>query len=583
MKRVHDHIRQLVPACVVLLAAASAFVAIRQSLTVVPLLDYAYLVENAYRISQGEMPYRDFFLVLTPGTYLVAALLMRLTGGYTHLSQLGLTVTVAVGSVILTYDSVRRFVRSPGTRLAFLLPLLFTGHALYPFPLYDIWCVAAILLHLSVWFRITERQRHWIWHVLSGVLATLPFYMKQNTGGAYLAGFSLIMLLSCLWSRRKSDVTALAAFVAGAAVSLGVFVFWLYSQQAWAAFVYQAFVFPRSIKQPERELVTILKQYGSYADTVRRAWAPLLSLGAGLLLAELFSRLGSGSRYRLVRVLPALLSGVVTVLLAGFLLWAGERVDSRELYPMAVLWVYATTFLIAAGSMVFRWRRELRVPHTAWHLLPLPLLLTANVTYLSHHIVGSSYGLWPLWAILAAWSAGTIHRLFPRWHLTAAIWIICVFITGIVGRAWVTKEALGYVRQDGPPASAAHPRLAGLAVPGTWLPELTDLIAYTEAAIPREDAVAFVPGEDPFFALTGRRNPLPFVQLQLGTYPVVYELLARQIHDSGAEWLIVKTDWQLQPYLGLVDLTAEWSLLPWYYEQVHELKSYRIYRRREPN
>ena len=48
-------------------------------------LDGTYLVENFSRIAQGELPYRDFYLLLTPAHYLWNGFLIWATGECTAL------------------------------------------------------------------------------------------------------------------------------------------------------------------------------------------------------------------------------------------------------------------------------------------------------------------------------------------------------------------------------------------------------------------------------------------------------------------------------------------------------------------
>src|SRR5579863_2719787 len=44
------------------------------------LWDLSYILENSYRISLGDLPYRDFPFPYAPGTFLIQALLIKLTG-----------------------------------------------------------------------------------------------------------------------------------------------------------------------------------------------------------------------------------------------------------------------------------------------------------------------------------------------------------------------------------------------------------------------------------------------------------------------------------------------------------------------
>src|SRR5882724_5981504 len=63
-----------------LLALASASVVFWQNARLAVLWDLSYILENSYRISLGEVPYRDFPFPYAPLTFLTQAALIKLTG-----------------------------------------------------------------------------------------------------------------------------------------------------------------------------------------------------------------------------------------------------------------------------------------------------------------------------------------------------------------------------------------------------------------------------------------------------------------------------------------------------------------------
>src|SRR5713226_5222639 len=58
----------------------TALVVVWQSTRLGVLWDLSYVLENSYRLSLGEIPYRDFPFVHAPLTFLVQAALIKLTG-----------------------------------------------------------------------------------------------------------------------------------------------------------------------------------------------------------------------------------------------------------------------------------------------------------------------------------------------------------------------------------------------------------------------------------------------------------------------------------------------------------------------
>src|SRR3990167_3538620 len=122
---------------VLLLAVTASLIAAYQSGRVWPMIDYAYQMENGYRILLGQVPYKDFGLVLMPGTYWVIAGLMKLFG-VSNMVQVLYTSLIAGLTIPLAYFILSKINDDPLFNLILTSPLIFTGHALYPFPSYDI-------------------------------------------------------------------------------------------------------------------------------------------------------------------------------------------------------------------------------------------------------------------------------------------------------------------------------------------------------------------------------------------------------------------------------------------------------------
>src|SRR6267378_7957854 len=59
---------------------ATAAVVVWQNLRLGILWDLSYILENSFRISVGDVPYRDFPFPYAPLTFLVQAALIKLTG-----------------------------------------------------------------------------------------------------------------------------------------------------------------------------------------------------------------------------------------------------------------------------------------------------------------------------------------------------------------------------------------------------------------------------------------------------------------------------------------------------------------------
>src|SRR5262249_2931075 len=62
------------------LFTATAAIVVWQNSRLGVLWDLSYILENSYRISLGDMPYRDFPFPYAPLTFLIQAVIIKLTG-----------------------------------------------------------------------------------------------------------------------------------------------------------------------------------------------------------------------------------------------------------------------------------------------------------------------------------------------------------------------------------------------------------------------------------------------------------------------------------------------------------------------
>src|SRR2546426_1112079 len=129
---------------------ATALVVVWQNSRLAVLWDLSYTLENSYRISLGDIPYRDFPFAHAPLTFLIQAALIKLTGRvYWH--HVAYCAIVGGLSTVLTWRIMQNVLRSAVTHarlLAFLLslPLIPLGiYCVFPHPFYDPDCSFAIL------------------------------------------------------------------------------------------------------------------------------------------------------------------------------------------------------------------------------------------------------------------------------------------------------------------------------------------------------------------------------------------------------------------------------------------------------
>src|SRR5580692_7686453 len=167
-------------------------VVIWQNSRLAVLWDLSYILENSYRISLGDLPYRDFPFPYAPATFLIQSLLIRLTGRVFFHHVLYCAIVGGLGT-LLTWRILIHVLRGamPAFRLvAFLLaaPLTALGiYCVFPHPFYDPDCTFVILCDILLLLHLERKGFPPLRAFLTGIVLVVPLFVKQNTGLAFLA------------------------------------------------------------------------------------------------------------------------------------------------------------------------------------------------------------------------------------------------------------------------------------------------------------------------------------------------------------------------------------------------------------
>ena len=235
-----------------ILSFATAAFVVWQNLRLGILWDLSYILETSYRISLGDVPYRDFPLPFAPLTFLVQATLIKLTGRvYFHHV---IYAAVAGGlATLLTWRILLDLLQEKVAyaRLVALLltaPLVFLGiYSVFPHPFYDCDCTLAILLAILLLLRLQHKDFPPFRAFFTGAIRRRSAFVKQNTGLAFLAAtvLSLTVLMAIEWGiagqrvdtpgRSPGAASALALAVTLIHLTAGVTNYWHWTVQFAAA------------------------------------------------------------------------------------------------------------------------------------------------------------------------------------------------------------------------------------------------------------------------------------------------------------------------------------------------------------
>ena len=552
-----------------LLFFATAAVVVWQNLRLGVLWDLSYILETSYRISLGDVPYRDFPLPYAPLTFLIQAALIKLTGRVFFHHVLYCAIVGGLATV-LTWRVLLNLLRGAVTSarlMAFLLsaPLTVLGiYSIFPHPFYDPDCTFAIMLCVLLLLQLERKGFPSLRAFLSGVALVVPLFVKQNTGLAFLgsAGLALAVLMGIeAWHHRP--VRGYAWLMAGTAAGLFSALFVIHITAGLTNYERWTIQFAASRRMPQlADMLTVYQSHllpwwiGAFAAGTLVLW---LNRKGGRVLAMLSGSLMS---------LPFAWTWIYLLI---------DRDPSERAERLLALWPFVLVVSLLVALLSFRRSAGTRL------ILPYILIGTVNGAFLSQQLWGSTYALWPLLMVLVA---GTIAALAARWKERsvwemlplASVLAVSLLVSG-GSYAW-SHERLDYANlSEGELVRSNLPALIGLSVRGPWIPQFEELVRFAEREIPREDGLLMIPGEDLFYYTTGRHPRFPVLMFDRTVNPYSPEEILELSRARNIRWLVVKRSLQLnEEPVGNKKRLLE--LLGQDFKQVASLDNYDVHRRK---
>ena len=215
------------------------------------LLDEGSTAAQALRIVNGELIYRDFFTVVTPGSYYTVAWLLQMFGESLMVLRWTALVTGLL-IVLVTLIVARRVMTWPFAAGAALMTTVWGWFLVTP-NFYSLQAALLTLIALWCYLRYVEGAgTRWI--VIAGIVTGLTVLVKQNVG-AYAA----VALVATMWMSRLFDPAArwrgrlwtTALFIGGICMSLLPALLLLILAGA-GPYLYESWVYYPLAKYPER-------------------------------------------------------------------------------------------------------------------------------------------------------------------------------------------------------------------------------------------------------------------------------------------------------------------------------------------
>ena len=466
-------------------AVASAAIVIWQNSHVAVLWDLSYILENSYRISLGQIPYRDFPFPYPPLTFLTQAALIKLTGRVFFHHVIYCAVVNGL-SVLLTWRILLRILYATTNKrlLALVLttPLaVLSVYGIFPHPFYDCDCTFVVLVCLFLLSRFqhgaadgTRENGDAAIHVSSvlesffaGVLLIIPFFTKQNTGGAFLiSAVGCLVLLFLIDIYNRQNISKYILLFAGLTMSVCVAILLIHHFAGLHNYYRWTFRFAA-----QRRMPAFADMIGMYKDTNTVWW--LLPVVVGLVLLWLSRRNRQIGWLSVVLILVPFVWPVIYLVLDTD---ASERAER-----LVNLWPSVLILSVVAIVPVIR-RRSV-----ADLLVPSIVIATVHGAFFSQQLWGSTYALWPMFVILIAfvisalcWGGDSIvmegcsdiSQALANGQVTIPIFVLASVVSFcllIAGAFYVrSHERLDYAElDDGDLAHSINPALKGMATPAT--------------------------------------------------------------------------------------------------------------------
>ena len=352
------------------------------------LLDEGSTAAQALRVVRGELIYRDFFTVVTPGSYYTAAWLFQLFGAHLMVLRWAALIT-GIGILIATLVVTRRLASWPFAAGAALLTTVWGWFLCTP-NFYSLEAALFALTGLGVFLHAQageddRAQRRML--LVSGIAVGVTAMVKQNVGT-----FAAIALVLSIWltaifdsaidARRRVRETL--AFIAGICIPVVPTVIWLVAAGA-GPYLYESWVYYPLVRYPERFALPFPSFFPLSGTEPFELWTKLViympvvvypAAAVALILLVLRARRGdAGARHEGRALLTVTLAGMFAFLQA----W--PRADVTHilfgLQPTFALFAYLLARLVRSPGV----NRPMASPQrsTAWRLLPLlatlPLVL----------------------------------------------------------------------------------------------------------------------------------------------------------------------------------------------------------------
>jgi 4-amino-4-deoxy-L-arabinose transferase-like glycosyltransferase len=352
------------------------------------LLDEGSTAAQALRIVNGDLIYRDFFTVVTPGSYYTVAWLFRIFGEHLMVLRWAALVT-GIGLALATLVVTRRLTAWPFAAAAALMTTVWGWFLVTP-NYYSLEAALLSMVALGCYLRaIAGADRRWVF--AAGAVAGLTVMVKQNVGAYTFAALFIALWASQIFELNlnvRARVRASVVYLAGFAAPIVATLWWLIASGA-GPYLYESWVYYPLTRYPER----FARPYPEFSPLLPPdATIPALILGNVPEVAR-YEALTKLVLYLPVLVYPVALAALVVLAyrsrrnahaaLEGHVLLAVTLTGLLTLlqaWPRAdvphILFGLPGTFVVFGYVLFLPWRAAMTLPVKKQVMAPIALAVT---------------------------------------------------------------------------------------------------------------------------------------------------------------------------------------------------------------
>ncbi len=502
---------------VCLIGIASSILTYYQGTRTFNLIDNTYTLEAAWRILNGEVPYRDFNLIVMPGIYLKQALLMKLFGNYAIVGVWWCVAAMFI-TVLLTYKILKLIDTPRGLSVSLCLIAGLGGNIIRPYVWYDvdalIFCLASIALFL--W---SEKKTSFTKQIFTlGFLTAIPLIFKQNIGLAHLVVVSGIVYFQWLAYPNRFSWKRFFQYHFGVTLALSLLII------------------------------------------------PFWYLGA---LSQLFyNTFFLASKLRIQKPIFQLFLETYPMLREDYYLFP-------HYFPLPV---YSCSFL-TWGALAFGMISWFVGTHRSMLQMLLPFWVL-GLTLAGVYALGAAsiFPLLPLMAIMIALVWNFIEKLSLVPTISYyAIHIIVILLSGVIlSHALAGYQLFFYANAFINPTPFKIDKLRGMSASPEAVAALEEITGIVNQ-IPQNESIALFVTEDPIYFLTNRRSPLKTLQRYKSSGGDPETIYLPELKKVQPLWVLLKIKPQFAYGQNFTASEIDW--LNSNYQEVKKSKYYVIWKR----